>query len=111
MANRPVYKNKLHRAIKVAEVTITTVTATCERCKKSTSGQCTYPNHEIFVQRELKYITIHTNRSTRSMYPVVKLVCLECAKELEDFFMTPPDSNKEGESDADELGRVAESPA
>ena len=78
---------KLPRAVKVASITITTVSVTCDRCKAVASGECKYPNHEIFVARELKYITIHTNRSTRSMYPQVKVVCPDCAKALEDFFL------------------------
>lgn len=78
---------KLHRAITVASVTITTVSVKCDRCKAVASGQCTYPNHEMFVARELKYISINTNRSTRSMYPVHKMVCPHCAKALEDFFL------------------------
>lgn len=81
---------KLHRAIKVTEVRITTVSVTCERCGAKASGQCSFPNHEIFVSRELKYITITTNRSTRSQYPVHKLVCMDCARELEAFFELGP---------------------
>lgn len=77
----------LHRAIKVASVTITTVTATCERCKAVASGECKYPNHEMFVARELKYITIRASRGTRSMYPQTKVVCPDCAKALEDAFL------------------------
>lgn len=86
----------LPRAIKVASVTVTTVVVTCDRCKKKASGQCTYPNHEMFVSRELKYITIKTNRSTRSMYPVTKVVCPPCAQELEDFFLGEETSDTAG---------------
>lgn len=77
---------KLHRAIKVASITVTTVTVTCDRCKAKATGQCSYPNHAIFVARELKYIEINTSRSTRSMYPVHKMVCPDCAKDLENYF-------------------------
>lgn len=79
----------LHRAISVASVTITTVTVKCERCKNVASGQCNYPNIEAFVARELKYIQINTSRSPRSNYPQHKIVCLDCAKELEEFFLNP----------------------
>jgi hypothetical protein len=85
---------KLHRAIKVSSVTITTVSVTCERCKRTTSGECSYPNHEMFVARELKHITIKLNRSTRSMYPVTKLVCMDCAKDLEAAFEKPAEAEK-----------------
>ncbi len=85
---------KLHRAINVASVTKTMVTVKCDRCKKTATGEVKYTNIEMFVGRELKYIQINTSRSTKSMYPLHKLVCLDCAKELEDFFL--------GESDADE---------
>ena len=81
---------KLPKAIKVASVTVTTVSVTCDRCKATASGQCPYPNYQMFVARELKYITIHTNRGTRSMYPQHKTVCPSCAQDLEDLFLTPP---------------------
>jgi hypothetical protein len=80
---------KLPRAITVASVTKTMVSVKCDRCKAVATGQCTYPNHEMFVARELKYITIHTNRGTRSMYPQTKVVCPACAQALEDCFLQP----------------------
>ena len=80
----------LHRAISVSSITTTTVSVKCDRCKKVASGTCSYPNHAMFVARELKYITINTNRSTRSMYPQHKIVCPDCAAQLEAFFMLDP---------------------
>lgn len=85
----------LHRAIKVASVTVTTVTVKCDRCKATATGQCPYSNIERFVARELKYIRINTNRSTRSMYPQHKMVCPDCAKALEDFFLLDPNFKDE----------------
>lgn len=82
------YKNKLHRSIKVDSITVTTVTVKCDRCKLTATGQCHYPNVEMFVTRELRYILIRTNRSTRSMYPQHKMVCPNCAVELENFFLS-----------------------
>jgi hypothetical protein len=79
----------LPRAITVASVTTTTVSVKCDRCKAVATGTCTYPNHAMFVARELKYITIHTNRGTRSMYPQTKVVCPACAQALEDCFLQP----------------------
>jgi hypothetical protein len=87
----------LHRAITVSSVTTTTVSAKCDRCKAVASGTCSYPNHAMFVTRELKYILISTNRSTRSMYPQHKLVCPDCAKDLEDLFLTAPERKPESE--------------
>lgn len=76
----------LHKNIGVTRITITTVTAKCERCKATASGQCNYPNHEMFVQRELKYSTIRLDR-TSTNYPKKLLVCRSCMMDLEAAFM------------------------
>lgn len=78
----------LNKAIKVSSVTITTVTVKCDRCKAVASGQCNYPNHEMFVQRELKYTTIKTNRSAASnAWPKEVIVCNPCMADLESHFL------------------------
>lgn len=77
---------QLHKNISVTSVTITTVTAKCERCRNTSSGQCSYPNHEMFVQRELKFSTIKLNR-TSTGYPKEVLVCRECVMDLEAAFL------------------------
>jgi hypothetical protein len=79
--------NKLHKNISVTSVTITTVTAKCERCRNTASGQCNYPNHEMFVQRELKFSTIKLNR-TSTGYPKEVLVCRNCVMDLESAFLS-----------------------
>lgn len=82
--------SKLHKAIKVESVTITTVTVKCDRCKATASGQCGYPNIEMFVQRELKYTTIATNRTYKSNYPKTVVVCPACMAALETYFLNEP---------------------
>jgi hypothetical protein len=81
--------NKLHKNIGVTSVTITTVTAKCERCKATASGQCNYPNHGMFVQRELKYTTIQVAR-TSTGFPKEVLVCPACLKDLETLWLEVP---------------------
>ena len=81
-----VYKNKLHKAIKVASVTITTVTVKCERCKAVATGTCDYPNHASFVRNELKYVTINCNR-TLTNYPKEVIVCPSCFQDFQDSFL------------------------
>jgi hypothetical protein len=78
----------LNKAIKVSSVTITTVTVKCDRCKVVAYGQCNYPNHEMFVQRELKYTTIKTNRTSASnSWPKEVIVCPSCMGELESLYL------------------------
>jgi hypothetical protein len=78
----------LPKAITVSSVTITTVSVKCDRCRSTASGTCSYPNHAMFVQRELKYVTISVNRTTKSNYPKEVVICPDCAGELESMFAT-----------------------
>jgi len=82
--------NPLHKGIKVTSVTITTVEAKCDRCKKKASGECGYPNHQMFVKEKLKYTTIYADRTSKSTYAKELLVCQDCTEELEDLFLAVP---------------------
>ena len=76
---------ELHKNISVSSVTITTVTAKCERCKKVESGQCSYPNHASFVRRELKFSVIHVDNMPTG-FPKEVLVCRDCLVVLKGAF-------------------------
>jgi len=78
-------RDTLHKNITVSSVTITTVKAKCDRCRATAEGQCGYPNHAMFVQRELRYTTIEVAR-TSTGFPKTVLVCPDCLLVLEGAF-------------------------